>query len=337
MSRIKDALKAIAELPKEVRQLRREISGIRKAAKWTGREVEERAGLTVCLPHLREPVPLNVGIKENVSLYTYKQSDVISELIYANRIWESIETRLITANVRPGDMVIDLGANIGYYTTICSRLVGPTGQVHAFEPDDKNFLTLQLNLALNNIQNVKPVKAVVSDSEGIAVFELRSQVNDGAHMVVHGDSQAEGGFARTCHPKLTLDQYLKHNPQIDRINFIKMDTQGSEPFILKGAQDAIRSNRNHLKMVIEFDPVWVQSIGGVDPVEYLSWIESMGFKLFHIDKLSDSVVQLGDKKVFVERVKASDGVSWVKSEAFADLVVVPKDFQGSVALSPQVS
>lgn len=281
--------------------------------------------------NLREPRRLEIGLEdfgvsEGVRLYTYKTGDVVSECIARFASWELTETRFALSHIHKGDVVIDLGANLGYYTTIFSKLVGKTGRVYAFEPDDNNYMLLRLNLMLNQIENVFPMKAVVSKAAGIAVFGTNLEGNNGAHMVMPGDFTANADFAKACHPQITLDQYLASNSHIDRINFIKMDTQGSEPFIIQGGRSLIQQNRKHLKMVIEFCPIWVENLAGIKPADFIREIESMGFKVFFIDKLEDRVAPLEDIGTFLKRVNDCDGQSWTKGENFADLVVVPKDF-----------
>jgi len=72
-----------------------------------------------------------------------------------NGIWEPLETNLIKNKIKEGDIVLNIGANIGYYTLLIARLVGSNGKVFAFEPDLNNFKILKKNIEINNYKNNK--------------------------------------------------------------------------------------------------------------------------------------------------------------------------------------
>ena len=89
-----------------------------------------------------------------------------------NGYHEPIETDLIKKHVKRGDVVLDLGANIGYFTLILPRLVGEEGKVFAFEPDPENFALLKKNVEINSYQNVVLVQKAVSNRNGKATLYL---------------------------------------------------------------------------------------------------------------------------------------------------------------------
>ena len=75
------------------------------------------------------------GFKHEVSLFTHGPEELVSSHLIKDRIWEAFETKLFVENIQEGDHVLDVGANLGYYTCIASRLVGEHGKVFAFEPE----------------------------------------------------------------------------------------------------------------------------------------------------------------------------------------------------------
>ncbi len=79
---------------------------------------------------------------------------VMSHYLLEDRAWEPVETEALRQELRRGDVVVDVGANIGYYTILASRLVGEGGKVYAFEPEPDNFAMLQKNLKANGCTNV---------------------------------------------------------------------------------------------------------------------------------------------------------------------------------------
>ncbi len=94
---------------------------------------------------------------------------------------------VLKQNIHTGDTVVDIGANIGYYTLLMSNLVGNGGKVFAFEPEPKNFEILQKNLELNQIKNVIVEQKAVSEFSGIGFLELSS--DSGQHRI----SRRKGG------------------------------------------------------------------------------------------------------------------------------------------------
>lgn len=120
---------------------------------------------------------------------------------------------------RGGELVLDIGANIGYYTLLMSKMVGESGKVYAFEPEPKNFEILQKNIKLNNANNVVIEKLALSDKVGRSFIALSE--DSGQHRI--SDSGLE---IQTT----TIDEYFGNK----KIDFIKMDAEGSEGKILRG-------------------------------------------------------------------------------------------------------
>lgn len=127
--------------------------------------------------------------------------------------------KVLQKNIRYGDLVLDVGANIGYYTMLMSKIVGDSGKVYAFEPEPKNFEILQKNIKINNIKNVIIEKFALSDKIGKSYLQISK--DSGQHRL--SDSGLE---TQTT----TIDNYFGNK----KIDFIKMDAEGSEYNIFKG-------------------------------------------------------------------------------------------------------
>ena len=87
-----------------------------------------------------------------------------------NRVYEPSETKTIKTHVKKGDVVLDIGANIGYYTLIFAELVGEKGKVYAFEPDPTNFDLLRKNVEINGYRNITLIQKAVSNKNGKISF-----------------------------------------------------------------------------------------------------------------------------------------------------------------------
>ncbi len=153
--------------------------------------------------------------------------------------YEPYETKLILRQVKKGSVVVDVGANIGYYTIILADKVGKTGKVYAFEPDKTSFEILKKNIAINNLKNVVVVNAAVGSKNGYLNL-YKSKGNLGDHKV-YGKGKAERIKV------FKLDDFIK-----EKVDLIKIDTQGWEPEVVKGAQNLIFKNKPIIFM--EYSP-----------------------------------------------------------------------------------
>src|SRR3989304_10413899 len=161
--------------------------------------------------------------------------------------YEKYETELFKKLVKKRMVVLDIGANIGYYTLIAAHLVGDEGKVFAFEPDPYNYNLLCKNIEVNGYRNVIPVrKAVFSKSGKMELFLDKS--NLGGHSL----SEANVDKGASIMVEITsLDEYFENTNH--KIDVIKMDVQGSEMEVLNGMTNIINQNEK-LEIITEFWP-----------------------------------------------------------------------------------
>jgi FkbM family methyltransferase len=134
--------------------------------------------------------------------------------------------------------IFDVGANIGYYTVQFARKTN--GTVYAFEPISYQYKTLLRNLELNIIANVRPIKKIVSDSEGKQRIYFSGMENTAASSVVNKTDEFEEI------PSVSLDGFCEEN-QIRKIDLIKIDVEGYEFNVLKGLEKMLKNqNISHL-------------------------------------------------------------------------------------------
>jgi FkbM family methyltransferase len=199
----------------------------------------------------------------------------ISGALVRTGVFEPFETEWTAHELRPGDTVLDVGANIGYFTLHFARLVGPHGRVFAFEPDPANFALLKRNVAVNGYRNVELVPAAVSDRTG-ATHLFRSDSNAGDHRAY----DSADGRAAVAVETVALDRYLDR-PGL-RIDFIKMDIQGSEWHALRGMRGLL-ARHPRLKMLMEFWPVGLRRCGA-SAAAVLGLLEEAGFSLYEMEE-----------------------------------------------------
>ena len=99
-----------------------------------------------------------------------------------NKIYEPFETDFVQKEIKRGDVVLDIGANIGYYTLILAKCVGKEGKVFAFEPEPNNFSLLKKNIQINGYKNVVLVQKAVSNKNEKLMMYLNKD-NIGCHTI----------------------------------------------------------------------------------------------------------------------------------------------------------
>ena len=232
-----------------------------------------------------------------------------SLLLSVNGVYEPYETELVSTLVKPGDTVIDVGANIGYYTLQFAQLVGPQGRVIAFEPDPINYQLLVKNITENGYKNVTAVNKAVSDSKGTLKLYINEENRGDNRMYDSSDDRSAVSIETVA-----LDEFLAK--QQDSIDFIKMDIQGAEILALKGMKNILSKNKN-LTLISEFWPIGIQRIGG-KAREYIDILEQSGFEVQEIVEDKKRLMPVDDASKLLEAYT-------VENELYTNLLCTKKD------------
>jgi FkbM family methyltransferase len=137
--------------------------------------------------------------------------------------YEYEKQKLISREVRPGSVFWDVGANVGFYSLLASKLVG-SGKVFAFEPAPRNLSYLRKHLTLNRVRNVEVLAIAVCDKNGSSRFETEESG-------LMGHLSGEGGITV---PTATLDSLVDDGAVLPP-DYVKMDIEGAELLALHGA------------------------------------------------------------------------------------------------------
>ena len=198
------------------------------------------------------------------SLLNLSSNSYLEQLIILNGEFESHITDLSKSIIKKGEVVFDVGANVGLHTVLFSTLVGEEGKVIAFEPNPDNLKDLRLNLAINGCNNVVIVeKALADENKKYDFYQLtKSSFNRGDHSLAYTDEikklEKEGGIFKSDVNGITLDTYCD-KAEI-RPTFLKMDIEGFEYFALKGGRKLL-NEATKLTLIIEFKSQRIKSIG----------------------------------------------------------------------------
>lgn len=186
-------------------------------------------------------------------------------------------TKLFKSLIKEGMKVADIGANIGYFTLIFAKCVGPQGHVYSFDPNSENCRLLMLNVLRNNISNVTLYPFGLSNKIGSSFFSPCIGSN-GAFL----PDGMETIFNKNCIviPTVTLDSILDEN-----LDFIKMDTEGAEGLIISGGQSLIQKCRPLISS--EFSMEMLPRVSQMPGITYFDMFTSLSYKAFMIDRNID--------------------------------------------------
>ncbi|HEY6420964.1 MAG TPA: FkbM family methyltransferase [Candidatus Binataceae bacterium] len=180
-------------------------------------------------------------------------ADWIQRSVYLGA-YEPLETRLVARFLAPGMTVIDVGANVGYYTALAASRVGPKGRVFAIEPDARAFAQLEKLIARNHL----PARAFnigLGEKDGEEhLYESPDSRNNASTMIAHG------GFApKATVPIRKLDDCLDEW-QVAHVDLLKIDVEGWEPRVFDGASRALATGRIG-SILCEFNDPWLRAAG----------------------------------------------------------------------------
>lgn len=221
--------------------------------------------------------------------FLYKHAFPLYEPLYSafKNKQDAFEIALLRGHIKKSDVVLDIGANIGYYAEILSHLVGDDGKVYCFEPDNNNFNHLKQRVKdLNNV--VINQKAVSSRTEKIKIYTSK-ELN-----VDHRTYQPEEYENVFDIDAVSIDDYLK-NEQHSFIDFIKIDIQGFEMQAIQGMENTLRYNPK-IKIISEFWPYGLKGSGS-SAMAYFAYLSHMGFKIELLNKQSLKPLEEADVRL----------------------------------------
>lgn len=217
-------------------------------------------------------------VVNGLTLYLDKKDSLNLTL---NKNYEPAETAFLKATIKKGQHVVDVGANIGYYTTLLASLVGEEGRVYAFEPDAENFELLKKNIAINGFKNVVVENMAVSDA--VKDIFLYYSGDKGDQRIYDSRDGRQSRMIRAT----SLDEYFTNGQQID---FLKMDIQGAEGLALRGMAAIIRRSRS-IVLNIEFWPFGLEK-SGFGSLNFLDELVKAGLRFYDLNNKDLSDVNL---------------------------------------------
>ena len=188
------------------------------------------------------------------------------------------DLRVVKKLISPGDHVVDVGANVGWYTKVLAESVGTDGRVYSIEPMSMTFEILSHCVHQLGLKNVELFCCGVSEIAGEAVMEIPSFKKGGDNFymarIVSGENRGANGNKRIQVRLRSLDEILLGSKS--QIKFIKCDVEGHELAVVKGARTVIEKFRPAWLIEVSYDPDEIGSPSN----ELFSILRSYGYKVF---------------------------------------------------------
>jgi FkbM family methyltransferase len=200
-------------------------------------------------------------------------ADVIQRYLYLFHVWEPTISALLRAHLRPGDVVVDVGANIGYYTLMAAQAVGDTGHVVAFEPSPTVRAQLVGNIERNHLADRITVHGVAAGSEpGRLTIFLAPQGNLG-----QTSTRPSEGFAAEAEVDVRRVDDCVPAGLRPRVRFLKVDTEGDELAAVLGARGLLAEMPDGAMVLIEVDQPRMRE-RGADAGEIFALMSELGYQ-----------------------------------------------------------
>ena len=194
-------------------------------------------------------------------------ADLIGRVLAVSGEWEPHITEVFKHQLHPGDVCIDVGAHIGYYTLVASSIVGTRGHVHAIEPSPSRHRRLVENLRRNNVENVTAWNVAAGQARGSSILYERRADNTGSSSlsprVLDSSPPSSGDYTAVEVPVARIDETVP-GEVFERVRVVKVDVEGHEAEVLRGLE-GILARRTPLAVFVEISP----ELSLEDPVEFV--------------------------------------------------------------------
>ena len=231
-------------------------------------------------------------------IYVDTRDLALAPHILLDGYWEQWITNVFLSVVQPGMRVIEIGANMGWYSLLAAANIGPAGKLLSFEANPRMAEILRRNISINGFLDRAQVvnKAVFSANQTLE-FSVYDKYMGGSSLFVAGaqtasddrhvgifDPQVNDTFRLIEVEAVALDSYFAQGSKVD---FIKIDAEGAEPHILAGANRLLAENKD-VQIMTEFAPQVLQR-GGSSAEEFYASIRALGFRVLRIEQDSSLV------------------------------------------------
>ena len=207
-----------------------------------------------------------------------RTDDMIGRVIAISGEWEPNVTAAFKRVLSPGDVCLDIGAHVGYYTLLASRLVGPEGHVYAFEPSPESYPRLRANVDLNGLRNVTTAQLAVGEEQGRAVLYVGASYNTGLTTLDPVLAAKSTTPLRETHVDVGPVTSVVPREDFARVRVIKIDVEWHELEVLRSLAPILDLG-HELSVLVEFTP---RRAAPDAPSQFAALCQAHGFTVYEV-------------------------------------------------------
>lgn len=265
-------------------------------------------------------------IKKQIIFHAYDSEDCISQAILNYGCWENLQTLVELRILSDGDCFkgnfIDVGANIGWHSTIAGLAIDGHGVVYSFEPHPNNFRVLSRNILENATKNAEAIEAACSDFLGKATLHIHTDENMGAHSLHEGRNRENATDVQV----VTLDSFFDDKALSQDPTILKIDVEGLEHKVIAGATGFLEKIKNNCAIIVEIN-VDTENHSVTDVFSFLEKFEKMNLLPLAI---SPSRMKLFPIDFAYLKQQMSDRMN-THRKFFGDFVFISPSLKGKIA------
>lgn len=233
----------------------------------------------------KETVIKNLKYK-NISykLALNPENGLLDKNIFLNGPYEGEILDQFMNVVKTGDTCLDIGANIGHHSIFLSKLVGKTGEVIAFEPIQKLADQINLSAKENNLDNLKVVVSALGEKNYDTVIHINKYVIGSSSLL----ATRYGNDVEKINIKVSKLDDIFNSLNIQKIDFMKIDVEGYEWFVLDGGRDVISTHKP--KIVIEYSPEYYRQNDVSHMDKIISFLRENNYQLYDIENSNKEIL-----------------------------------------------
>lgn len=226
---------------------------------------------------LRGPISVTVRTEEG-DWFDCHPPDLIQLYLWMFGVWEPDLTHFIRQRLRPGDVFVDVGANIGYFSVVAARRVGAAGRVVAIEASPRVFASLEQTVRENSVSSsVRVINVAAAARAGSIPIFAGPAHNTGLASTV----ERWGRPQQATVDAMPVDDLLERG-EISRARIVKIDVEGGEDQVLAGMVRVIRDAPRELEILVELSPRW-WSDSGKRPLDVIKPFLDAGFHAYAME------------------------------------------------------
>jgi FkbM family methyltransferase len=207
---------------------------------------------------VRPTAPAWVEVEPHVTMLLDPE-DYVSAEILRTGAWESASWDAIRQHLSPGAVFVDVGAHIGYYSLKAAPVVGPEGRVIAVEPNPPTVKELRDNIAASGATAIHVQPVACADVEGTLDLFAAPRANTGQSSLSRANAAQDGAVAAAYHVRARPLDAIVADEKVSRVDVIKVDVEGAEMLVLKGAGGTL--DRFHPVVIVEIIDRQLRELG----------------------------------------------------------------------------